>query len=1537
VQQELIQGYRLSPQQTHLWLLQQQGAASVAYGAFYVATIKGVLDTGLLRQALDYVVAQHEILRTTFRLLPGMTIPVQVIEQESLVSLETNDLSAFEGDDQIAQLDNLILEATLREIDYSHVPLFSASLVRQTPITHQLILTAPALCADTQSLHCLVRQLAAVYASYSRGEAPPNNEAMQYADFAEWQNELLEAEEGSVARQYWRKQDLSELATQRLSFEKRVKPEQSFWPAQLPVEISAETSARIKAVANRADVSVSSFALACCQLLISRLTGRSNVVVGAAFDGRKFTELEDAVGLFSRFLPTSGDLPANLSFETLLQQTSEQEKESQRWQEYFAWDDVVSTDKATAPFFPFCFEFWKPAPTDSAAGLEFSTYKHEAHIDRFSIKFHFDDCEDRLSASLQFDSRLFSNHDVQRLADQLKTLIEDASSRTAIALGELELLSTSERQLLLLEFNDTRRQYSTGESVHELFEQQAAQRPDQIAVICEAERLTYRDLNARANQLARYLLKLGVGPDVIVGLCLDRSVDLIEGLLGILKAGGAYVPLDPGLPKARLDMILEEAGARVLVTRSKLTKIWRAQVNSVVCLDTDGHLIANESIDGPLKSVSNENLAYVIFTSGSTGRPKGVAVEHRQLINYLEAIWEKLDLPPGSSFATASTIAADLGNTALFPSLCKGGTLHLIAEERATDPDALAEYFSRNQIDCLKIVPAHMAALLSASKPAGVVPRRRLVFGGEACPWSLVEKIQTLAPDCIVLNHYGPTEATVGAIANRLSGEDAVPMSDTVPLGRPLANMRVYVLDKLLRPVPIGAPGELHIGGAGLARGYINRADATAEKFIPSPFSDDGERLYKTGDLARYLGDGRIEFLGRTDDQLKIRGFRIEPGEIEIALRNHAEITESVVVAREDNHADRRLVAYVVAREREKLSAGELRAFLSGRLPEYMTPSAFVFLDRLPLTRNGKVDRRALPAPDPSRADGDKGFAAPGNQVEETLARIWSDVLGVERVGVHDNFFDLGGDSILSIQIIARANQAGLGLAPRQLFQHQTVAELATVAKVATQTRAEQGTVTGRVPLTPVQARFFELDQPELHHYNQSMLLKIHGPADASLFAGAIELLLIQHDTLRLRYANNNDAWQQILTAPDGVVPFEKVDLSAFPESEQKALVADHAARLHASLNLEEGPLMRVALFDRGTQRNSYLFIVVHHLAVDGVSWRILLEDLQALYRQISSGEKPSLPAKTTSFKSWAERLTEHARAGGLRDELSYWCATVENSTVRLPLDHVGGSNTAASARTLSVSLNVDETRTLLQVMPAVYRTQINEVLLTALVRALSPWTGSRSLLVDLEGHGREEILEGVDLSRTVGWFTTIFPVVLDCGDAQTAVDALRSVKEQLRAIPNRGIGYGLLRYAADDGADAKRLASLPQAEVRFNYLGQVDRALLDSSMFTVASQSTGPAQSLKAQRTYLLNVIGTVSGGELRLEWTYSENIHTEETILRLAHSYIEELRELITQARAGDNASYSPSDFPQAKLSQEDLNKVLARLGGIGKETRK
>jgi len=1519
--QEIIEGYRLSPQQRRLWLLRQSDRSALC-----AVRIDGELHVEVLKEAVRQVVSQQESLRTTFKLLTGMTIPVQVISDESDIVFTSYDLGHLSVEEQDSRVKALLDELANRGKDYDQLTPLHCDLIGRSPNKHDLIISLPVARADVTSLQCLIRQIADAYETCSQAKESLRIETMQYADFSEWQNEMLESENG-LATQYWGQQSLSDLDTQKLPFENRSVSAGIFQPATVSVEISAATNARIKAIANDCNVSPSSFALAWWQTALSRLTGSSSIVVGVALDGRKFAELEEAIGLFSTFVPLRGNLRASLSFEKLLQQTSEQLREAKRWQEYFTWDAFA--DNVLASFFSFCFEFRKHPAKYSASGLEFSVYENEAFIDRFKINFVFTEHDSHFSATLQFDASLFLIDDVRRLADQMKSLLEDVAARPEAALGDLNLLSETERQIVVADFNDTKRPYSTNHSVCDLFEEQVARTPDSTAVICEDKRLTFGELNARANQLAHHLLQLGVGPEVTVGLCLNRSVDLIVGLLGILKAGGAYVPLDPGLPAARRQMILEAAGARVLVSSSELAKGLRGCLENIVCLDADAELISHESIDNLSNVVTPENLVYVIFTSGSTGRPKGVAVEHRQLVNYINAIWEELALPAGSSFASVSTIAADLGNTAVFPALCKGGTLHLIAEELITNPDGLAAYCKRHPIDCLKIVPTHLSALLSSSNAAGLLPRKQLVLGGEACPWNLVEKITSLAPTCLVTNHYGPTEATVGAITNQLGAEGHDRITDTVPLGRPLANMQAFILDEQLRPAPRGVPGELYLGGTGLARGYINHADATAEKFIPNPFSNAGGRLYKTGDLARYLADGRIEFLGRIDYQLKIRGYRIEPGEIELALLDHAAVAECVVVAREDQPGDKRLIAYVVTSNRTKINGTELRGFLDGRLPEYMRPSAFVFLDSLPLTANGKIDRRALPSPDHSRPDGDNVFTAPRDPVEEVLTNIWSSVLGVDLVGVHDNFFDLGGDSILSIQIIARANQAGLGLLPRQLFQHQTVAELATVAGTPTPV-AEQGTITGPVPLTPVQARFFELSQPELHHYNQAMMLEVRPPEDASALAEAIKALLIQHDALRMRFTNNEDGWQAAITPPDDLVPFETIELSGLAETEQSQALATHAVRLHTTLNLHDGPLMRVALFDRGSQRNSYLLIVIHHLVVDGVSWRILLEDLQTLYQQLTCRETPSLPAKTTSFKTWAERVNEYAQSGALTDELPYWLAVGNKAFARLPLDEIGRANTVAEARTYSVSLKSDETQALLQEVPIAHRTQINEVLLTALVRAFGKWTGSHSLLLDLEGHGREEILDGVNLSRTIGWFTTIFPVVLDNGSARSGVETLQSVKDQLRAVPNRGIGYGLLRFASGDAMIAEKLQSLPQAEVRFNYLGQVDRIMLDPSMFSVASHPSGPAQSSKAERAYLINIIAVVSGGQLRLDWTFNQSIHHKETVTHLADSFLQELRDLIAQARKSDTINYSPSDFPSAQLSQEELNKVLAKLRG-------
>jgi amino acid adenylation domain-containing protein len=648
--------------------------------------------------------------------------------------------------------------------------------------------------------------------------------------------------------------------------------------------------------------------------------------------------------------------------------------------------------------------------------------------------------QDIFSLKINYDYLLYQKQQVKNFIEKLETLVKSAVRSPEQLISELEIS------------NDSDRESQSPVCIHQLFEIQAKKNPQAIALVFEENKLTYLDLNDRANQLAHHLQKLGVKPDTLVGICMERSLEVIVAILGILKAGAAYVPIDPKYPEERLAYMLKDAGASILVTQQKLKNKFSNLQANLICLDTDWAKLKSESKDNPKSKVQPHNLVYVIYTSGSTGLPKGVAIEHQQLFNYVKGISEVLDLPEGANYATVSTFAADLGNTVIFPSLCGGGCLHIISADRVTNPKALAEYFQHHAIDCLKIVPSHLRALLTSQTSKQIIPRQRLVLGGEASSWDLVAQIQSIAPNCQIINHYGPTETTVGVLTYKVKVEDlsiARQQANTLPIGRPLPNIQTYILDEQKQKVPEGTWGELYIGGAGLARGYLNRPELTAEKFIPIPPQSHlnkggrGDRLYKTGDLVRYLSDGSIEFSGRIDNQVKIRGFRIELGEIETALLEHAQINSAVVMAREDKD-DRRLVAYLVGDRTPTVN--ELRQFLKQKLPDQMIPSSFVFLEALPLTPNGKLDRHALPAPEQIEQPVDDSYIAPRNEIELKLTKIWQQVLRIEQIGVKDDFFELGGDSLVAVRLFAEIEKTFQQTLPMvSLLQASTLEQLANV------------------------------------------------------------------------------------------------------------------------------------------------------------------------------------------------------------------------------------------------------------------------------------------------------------------------------------------------------------------------------------------------------------------------------------------------------------------------------------------------------------
>jgi amino acid adenylation domain-containing protein/non-ribosomal peptide synthase protein (TIGR01720 family) len=1533
--------------QQQLWLLDQMAPGTSINNLFSMKRIGGILDIQIFKRSLDEIVRRHETLRTTFTAVDGQ--PMQVVSPSLEVILPIVDLKSLSRAKQQEEIQCLAREEIQKPFDLEAAPLFRVILLQLATTEHVLLTTMHHLISDGWSLDVFGREIATLYKAYSTGRWSPLPELrMQYGEYACWQHQWLKGGAFQTQLEYWRKQLAGAPPALELPTDRPRPAVQTFKGSREYLLLSQSLSEGLKALSRKEGMTLFMTLLAAFQSLLHRYSRQEDIVVGAPVANRNRTELEGMVGLFVNTLPLRTDLSGDPTFRELLKRVREMATRAYAHQE-IPFEKLVeefAPERSTSrtPLFQVMFVFQNNEPNaktrSSVAQLSTSRLNQvDLGTAKFDLTLYMTATGKGIEALFKYSTDLFGRSTICRMCGHFETLLQAIVANPEQHLSELPLLTEAERHQLLVEWNQTDRDFGTPRALHVWFETQVRLTPDAIAVVFENEHLTYSDLNSKANQLAYHLQKLGIGPEKIVGLCMERCIEMIIGVLGILKAGGAYVPLDPKYPPDRSAFILEDTQATVLLTRRELFRMLPRTGAQVISIDADWEAISV----GPSTNLGTESqpheLAYILYTSGSTGQPKGVAVEHQQLWNYTHAILERLEAS-GFSFAMLQPLTVDSCLTSVFPPICTGGTLHVISEERAADANALSDYFRRHSIDCLKVAPSHLAALHSSLRPQQIMPRRRLIIGGEASRWDWVSRLPELNSEATVFNHYGPTEATVGVLTYRVQlGRDERSHS-TTPLGRPLANTQIYLLDKHGKPVPIGVPGEIHIGGANVARGYLNRPELTTEKFISDAFRRcSGGRLYKTGDLARYLPNGDVEFLSRTDDQVKIRGFRIELKEIEAVLRQHPNVREAIVLCRNDTSNSNRLVAYTVSGP-VAASSTELRTFLTQRLPDYMVPATFMRLDALPRTPHGKVDRQALPMPAPEASAERDSYVAPRNRTEQILAGIWGQVLRLDSVGMNDNFFELGGDSILSIQIVARANQAGLQFTSKDLFLYQTIAELASQLGTIRSVNAEQGAVTGLIPLTPIQQRFFFQHHPEPHHFNQSFLLKLRQDFDSVHLGPIMQHLVAHHDALRLRFSKDESGWTQYNAAIDKDVPYSHIDISGLSEREQRRAMRRIIADQQSSLNLEQGPIIRVVFFDLGRERAGRLLIVVHHLAIDGVSWRILLEDFRTAYAQLRRGETLNLPPKTTSFKYWAQRVGEYANSAELHQEVAYWAAECTKPVSRLPMDYRDGSfsNTIASAKTISVSLNPKETLVLLREVPRVYRSQVNDVLLTALVQGFSQWTGSPSLLVDLEGHGREEIFDDVDLSRTVGWFTSIFPVWLEIAETLSGSDALKSIKEQLRRVPRRGIGYGILRYLTFPARVTEECIGR-QPEVSFNYLGQFDQVLSDTTVFEPGQRerSNGPRTSSheadllrgnrsgRARRDHLVDITGSVRNGQLRLTCTYSENIHRGSTIEHLLGAIKDALKCLISSCRTTKAQAQTASDRPFANFDEQQLDTLL------------
>ncbi|MFP2963496.1 amino acid adenylation domain-containing protein, partial [Myxococcus sp. 1LA] len=1269
----------LSFAQQRLWFLDQLEPASSSYNLPVAVKLTGALRIEALEQAFTTLTLRHESLRTTFNSRDGA--PVQVIAAEPSIPLRVVDLSARADSERTSEAQRLLEQEAEHPFDLTRGPLLRTALLKLSAQEHVLVVVMHHIVSDGWSMGILVREVAALYEAYSQGLPSPLPELpLQYADHAVWQREWLQGEVLEAQLTWWKDQLLGASQALELPTDKPRPAVQTFRGSRRDAQWPHALWASVNALAHREGATPFMVLLAAFQTVLSRYSGQDDVSVGSPIANRTRTETEGLIGFFVNTLVLRARLSGNPTFRELLAQVRERTLGAYAHQD-IPFERLVeelkpARDLSRSPLFQVMFVLQNtPSVELHLPDLTLSGMVGESHTSKFDLTLELNETPEGVLVGAVYNSDLFEPETMDRLIGHLRVLVEAAVQAPDTRLAELPLLGEVERRRLLVEWNDTRTDF-VPRSIQALFEAQAARTPESLAVVAEDSRLTYGELNRKANQLAHHLRASGVGPDVPVGLFLDRSASALVGLWGILKAGGAYVPLDVTSPAERLRGVLADAGARALVTQSALADSLRWDAGAVVRLDSDAPALAERSDRNPAPMVAPENLAYVIFTSGSTGKPKGVAVEHRQLVNYVEGVSGRLALPEGASFASVSTLAADLGHTAVFPTLCRGGALHLLSRERASDPSALAALFEREAVDCLKIVPAHLQALLASGRPERVLPRQRLVLGGDVSDWALMDRVHALAPDLMVFNHYGPSETTVGVLTLQVERGPQGRVSSSVPLGRPIPNARVYVLDARLRPVPVGIPGELCIGGRTVGRGYLGRADLTAERFVPDAYSDEpGARMYRTGDRARVLADGRVEFLGRMDYQLKVRGYRVELGEVEAALERHPAVRESVVVAHEAAAEGKRLVGYAVPKPGYTLDVESLRDFLGQTLPEYMVPQALVVLDALPLTPNGKVDRKALPAPDFQAVD-TEGFVAPRTATEEILAGLFAEVLGLERVGAHSGFFDLGGHSLLATQAISRIRAAfGVELPLRDLFEAPTVAALAErvdhwvrfgVGVVAPPLKPREGRQSV-LPLSFAQQRLWFLEQlaPGSAFYTLPTVVKLAGPLDVAALERSFDALVLRHEALRTTFRAESGTPVQVI-APEGRVTLSLKDLSGHPDAEHEARSYAEAEALRP-FNLEKGPLLRASLLRLGAQ-DHVLVLMMHHIVSDGWSMGVLVREVAALYAAFAQGRPPSLPELAVQYPDYAVWQRGWLTGEVLEKQLAYWKQRLEGAPAALDL-----------------------------------------------------------------------------------------------------------------------------------------------------------------------------------------------------------------------------------------------------------------------------
>ena len=1508
--------------QQRLWFLDQIEENRALYNVPRAMRLSGALDIPALQRALNELVARHEPFRTYFASVDGVLR--QFIDEKAELPLAHIDLSADEREDRANQI---IRAESLRPFDLARGPIIRASLLRLDEHEHILLLCTHHIVSDAWSAGILFRELEALYNAFLTGESSPLKPLpIQYADYAEWQRKWLQGEVLETQLSYWKNQLHNVTGILDLPTDRPRAAGQLSRGAYKVHTLSSDLSSRLAELSKREGATLFMTLLAAFQTLLWRYSNQDDIVVGSPIAGRNRVEIEDLIGFFINTLVLRASLSGNPTFGALLDQVKETAVGAYAHQD-LPFEKLVEElqpqrDLNRNPLFQVMFQFQNTAPPQpNLNGLSTSRVKIATETAKFDLLLLVREQDDALLCIMEYNSDLFDGETIERMLNNYATLLESIVTDPDAHLADLPLLTTAQRQQILIDWNATTAEFPYQKSIHQVFQEQAQLTPHDVAVVCDTTRLTFVELNARANQLAHYLRKRGVGPEVRVAICVERSVEMIVGLLAILKAGGTYVPLEPSFPAERIAFIQADSQARVLLTQQHVSMSWTGET---IYLDSDWPEIARETPKAPAELASAENSAHVIYTSGSTGRPKGVVSSHRASINRFAWMWRAYPFVPGEVCCQKTSLSFVDSIWEIFGPLLQGVPLVIIPDDVVKDPQRFVNALATNNVTRLVLVPSLLRVMLELNEDLAqqLGSLRICVCSGETLPVELATSFRQKLPQTLLINLYGSSEVAADVLCYEV---DRTEVLATIPLGRPIANTSVYVLDSNFQPVPVDVPGEVCVSGEGLARGYLDQPTLTAEKFVPDPFSaESGARLFRTGDVGRYLPDGNIEYRGRRDHQVKVRGFRIELGEIEAQLATHPQVNQAVAIASENERGEKQIVAYVVADG--DVSSDELRGHLSRKLPGYMIPAAFLFLEAFPLTASGKINRLALPRPGPAAR---KEFVAPRTAVEQILAGIWTDVLNVQEIGVNDDFFGLGGHSLLLARIASRIRESfNVDLSLRVLFEASTVAELANRVEAATQIVSEDVPLvhTERAPtLSFAQERlwFFDQLEPDSGAYNIPRMLRLRGPLDVAALQKSVNEIVLRHEVLRTSFINDNGKPASSI-AENAAVEIQLMDLSTYEQVQE--LASEEARR---PFNLSHGPLLRLTLLQLGPD-DHVLLVTTHHIVSDAWSIGIFMRELVACYNAFSSGDTPALLPLNLQYSDFASWQREWLSGTRLQNQLDYWRQTLAGAppVIDLPTDRPRpASRSFRGARHSFVIGNptVDK----LKLVARAGNATLFMTLLTAFQSLLSCLTNANDLVVGSPTAGRNQS----ETEALIGYFAnTIILRAQFSGDPAFRESLGRTRESAIAAFANQDLPFEKL---VDELKPVRTTSYNPLFQVWF----VLQNVQIEREEFRGLSMEPIAIDNATTRHDLQLTLWESANG--LEGAFTYSTDLFEAETIEGIAEQFktlaglVAEQPDIkLSALRTAMNAKLSAAteELSRQKLKSARRKKISERVATEG-----